>query len=204
MFWLTDEGYDVLLVDYRGFGHSEGEVNIHKNIIDIGTAMQYFFEQYPDERKYLLGQSIGAAMSGYVLATQPQLCKQFEAVALDSGFAEYGRITRDVLNGSWVTWAFQYPISWTMPGQYDLLPVIDHIAPTPLLIVHGKKDTLVSFDHAEDLFARAGRPKSFLWFDGPHIGAFLDANNRKALVNFYQYGVLQPEKEALEHGALAP
>ncbi|NRB38425.1 MAG: alpha/beta hydrolase [Pseudomonadales bacterium] len=194
VFWLTDAGYDVLLVDYRGFGHSEGRVDIDKNIVDIGSAMNFFFSMYEkDEKKYLLGQSIGAAMSGYVLATRPELRKGFDGIALDSGFAEYRRITRDVVSRNWITWVFQYPISWSMPGRYDLLDVIDKISPTPLLIIHGKKDFLVGFDHAEDLFAKAGRPKSMLWFDGPHIGAFLDEANRQALVNFYQYGLLQPE-----------
>ena len=192
VYWLTDAGYDVLLVDYRGFGHSQGKPNIHENMTDIATAIEYFFAQnQPDTDKYLLAQSLGASMSGYVLATRPDLNKQFTAVALDSGFAEYGRITRDVLAKNWLTWSFQYPISWTMPGQYDLLDVIDHISPTPLLIIHGRKDHIVNFSHAQDLFAKAGRPKSMLSFDGPHIGAFFDEENRQALLRFYQKGVVK-------------
>lgn len=196
VYWLTDAGYDVLLVDYRGFGHSEGKVNIHKNMDDIATAIEFFFKQNSGlEKKYLLGQSLGAAMSGYVLATRPDLNKQFSAVALDSGFSAYGQITRDVLSKHWLTWSFQYPISWTMPGQYDLINVIDQISPTPLVIIHGRQDRIVSFKHAEDLFAKAGRPKSMLSFDGPHIGAFFDEQNRQALLRFYQSGALREDRK---------
>lgn len=191
--WLLDEGYDVLLVDYRGYGHSEGAVNLHKNIDDIADAIRYFFKLYPQNiNKVLLGQSLGAAMSGYVVATQADLRKGFDAIVLDSGFAQYRRITRDVFSGHWLTWVFQYPASWTITGRYDLLPVVDQIAPTPLLIVHGTQDAVVPYAHGEDLFSQARRPKSLLSFEGGHIEAFHHQENRQALINFFQTGKLKP------------
>ena len=190
--WLLDEGYDVLLVDYRGYGHSEGDVDLHKSIDDITEAIRYFFNLYPKEvKRVLFGQSLGAAMSGYVLATQVDLREGFDAVILDSGFAQYRRITRDILSRHWLTWAFQYPASWVMTPQYDLLDVVQNIAPTPLLIVHGTQDTLVPYAHGKDLFDKAQRPKSLLSFEGRHIEAFYHPENRQALLNFLQTGKLK-------------
>ncbi len=190
--WLLDEGYDVMLVDYRGYGASQGTVDLDSTIDDIKISIEYFLNLYPKKtKKYLLGQSLGGAMSGYVAATQPQLTRQFSAIMLDASFASYQRVTRNTLSNFWLTWFFQYPLSWTIPSRYDLIDVIDKISPTPLLISHGTLDKVVSFDHAEDLFAQAQRPKSFLWFDGPHISVFNDEKNRQAVLNFFDNGRLE-------------
>ena len=186
VYWLTDAGYDLLLVDYRGFGHSDGDKGLENSLADIRLSLSWFNQRYHgDIPKYLIGQSIGASMAGYVVATEPVLRQPLSAVVLDSGFADYRRITRDVLGRFWLTWLFQYPVSWGMPGRYDLLDHVAEIAPTPLLIVHGTKDRLVTYDHAETLFAAAGEPKTLLSFDGPHIAAFNDVKNREALLAFF-------------------
>jgi dipeptidyl aminopeptidase/acylaminoacyl peptidase len=37
---------------------------------------------------------------------------------------------------------------------------VEQIAPRPLLLIHGKDDTMVRYEEAENLFARAGEPKT--------------------------------------------
>ena len=49
----------------------------------------------------------------------------------------------------------------------DLL--IPQIAPTPLLMINGLKDKLISASLAKILFAEAGEPKQQLWYDSGHI-----------------------------------
>jgi fermentation-respiration switch protein FrsA (DUF1100 family) len=54
-------------------------------------------------------------------------------------------------------------------GGWDPLPeppyaVVDRIAPTPLLIVHGDADTYFPIEHAEQLFEHAQQPKE-LWLE---------------------------------------
>ena len=56
----------------------------------------------------------------------------------------------------------------------------------PVLIVHGTKDTVIPFEHAKRLFARASQPKKFVAMPGsdhstlvrdglyPHIWRFLE------------------------------
>jgi fermentation-respiration switch protein FrsA (DUF1100 family) len=42
------------------------------------------------------------------------------------------------------------------------IEAVDRIAPRPLLLVHGDADDVVSYDHAERLFAKAGEPKELV------------------------------------------
>jgi fermentation-respiration switch protein FrsA (DUF1100 family) len=48
----------------------------------------------------------------------------------------------------------------------DLLGIIEQVAPTPLLIVHGTSDWLVPSNHAQALYLAAAQPKSLLLIEG--------------------------------------
>ncbi len=190
VFWLTDYGYDVLLVDYRGYGHSGGEVDLDKTMTDIADALQWFVAHYDaNTPKYLIAHSLGASMSGYVIATEDDLRKKFSAVVLDAGFSSYQRIMREVMSQNWFVGLFKYPASMVMPKNYDLIDVIGQISPTPLVIIHGKSDPVVPFQHGADLFGNALSPKIFLSYEGYHLTAFDDIERRKWLVNYLQLHV---------------
>src|SRR5205807_4773815 len=40
---------------------------------------------------------------------------------------------------------------------------VDRLWPRPLLVIHGKDDEIISFEHGERLFDSATQPKFFLW-----------------------------------------
>jgi fermentation-respiration switch protein FrsA (DUF1100 family) len=184
--WLPAQGYQVLLLDYRGYGRSGGKPRIPAVFQDIEAGFAWLAEapEVRDQPLFLLGQSLGAALGGYVVATQPEIRERLAGVVLDAGIARYDWIARDVAARSWLTWPLQWPIGWSMPDGCDLLDVIADISPVPLLLIHGTEDAIVPFRHGEALFAAAREPKVFLSYDGPHIGAFLEAENRHYLLDF--------------------
>lgn len=194
VYWLTDQGYDVFLMDYRGFGKSKGEVDLEKSLDDIATTLRFIYQHYPEQKTYVLAQSLGASMAGFVLGSQPDLRKPLAGIVLDSGFTNYKAITRDVMSRHWLTWSFQYPASWAMPKGLGLDKVIADIAPTPLLIIHGTKDSVVPFRFGEALFDKAQKPKAFLRYDGGHIAAFYDAGNRQLLLDWLAQPI-NPERK---------
>lgn len=195
--WLPGAGYQVLLLDYRGYGRSSGKPGLPAVFQDIEAGFAWLALQ-PEARGrplFLLGQSLGASLGGYVVATRAAARAQLHGVVLDAGIARYDRIAREVAARSWVTWPLQWPIAWSMPEGYDLLPVVGQISPVPVMVIHGARDEIVPYSHSQALFAAAREPKSFLSYDGPHIGAFADAENRRHLLDFFATA-WQPDPEA--------
>lgn len=188
VYWLPEQGYQVFLLDYRGYGNSAGTPLLAEVLTDINAGFEFIANHPKTQNKplYLLGQSLGASMSGYLVGSQPQMRDKLSAVILDAAFSSYADISQHVASQSWVTWMFQYPISWSMPDDYDLIDVVDKISPTPLLIIHAKQDTLVPYQHSQLLLAKAKQPKALLSYNGSHIATFADAGNQQLLVNFMQ------------------
>lgn len=194
VFWLPAEGYHVLLLDYRGFGRSEGRPALPAVFQDIEAGFAWLQER-PEVKSgplFLLGQSLGAALGGYVAATEPLVRERLAGVVLDAGIARYRWIAREAAARSWLTWPFQWPVGWGMPDQYDLLDVVGDLSPLPVMFIHGTRDEIVPYRHSQALFAAAREPKSFLSYDGPHIGTFQDAENRRYLLEFFGKATARP------------
>jgi fermentation-respiration switch protein FrsA (DUF1100 family) len=194
VYWLPEAGYQVLLLDYRGYGHSEGNPGLPEIFDDIAVSLEWLLEQSEtaDMPVYVLGQSLGASMGGYVAATYPDLRAGLTGIVLDAGFTGYAEVGREVASRHWLTWAFQYPVAWGMPNNYDLIDYIHDIAPTPLLIIHGTEDEVIPFSFGERLYSAAGDPKAFLRYDGPHTGTFRDLGNRDLVLGFLERAARQP------------
>jgi len=186
VYWLPAAGYQVLLLDYRGFGQSQGTPHLPVVFLDIEAGFRWLLEQpvASDKPIFLFGQSLGAAMGSYLAATDADMQRDLDGVVLESSFTRYGTITKDVASRHWLTWAFQWPAAWSMPREYDPLDHIDAISPRPLLLIHGTQDQVIPFSQAEELLAAAQQPKSLLRYDGPHIGAMRDPELRQVMLDF--------------------
>jgi hypothetical protein len=186
VYWLPAKGYHVLLLDYRGYGRSAGKPAIPGVFEDIRAALAFIDADPVASRGpvYLLGQSLGASLGGYLAGTDAAFRERLQGVVLDAGFARYSWIARDAAARNWLTWPLQWPAAWSMPGQYDLLDVVGHISPVPLLLIHGTRDEVVPYRHAGALFAAAREPRFLLSYDGPHIASFQDAGIRNTLLRF--------------------
>ncbi|TRX56537.1 alpha/beta hydrolase [Thalassomonas sp. M1454] len=188
VYWLPERGYQVFLIDYRGYGKSTGEPLIPDVFHDINAGFLWLIKQPSVQQKpiYLLGQSLGASMSGYLVGTQPEMRDRLSGVILDAGFTSYSEIARHIASDNWLTWLFQYPAAWSMPSDYDLIDVVQNISPTPLLIVHGTQDVVIPYQHGKKLLAKAKQPKAFLSYTGGHIATFNDVGNQNLLLEFMQ------------------
>lgn len=187
VYWLPAAGYQVLLLDYRGFGLSAGVPEIPAVFQDIRAALTWLVTEAPGAPAplYLLGQSLGASLGGYLAGADADVRASFRAVVLDAGFARYSWIAQEVAARSWVTWPLQWPIAWSMPDGYDLVDQVGHISPVPLLLIHGTGDDIVGYRHARALFDAARQPRFLLSYDGGHIGSFQDPEIRQAVLNFF-------------------
>ncbi|WOH37917.1 alpha/beta hydrolase [Thalassotalea fonticola] len=188
VYWLPEQGYQVFLLDYRGYGKSTGTPLLSDVLTDINVGFEYIVNHPGTQNKplYILGQSLGASMSGFLVGSQPKMRDKLSAVILDSAFSSYADASQHVASQSWVTWLIQYPVVWSMPDDFDLIDVVDKISPTPLLIIHGKQDRIIPYQHSQILLAKAKQPKALLSYNGDHISTFSDVGNQQLLVEFMQ------------------
>ena len=184
--WLPAYGYQVFLIDYRGFGQSQGKANLPGALQDIRTGFQFVLERNADPGKpvYLLGQSLGASMAIYFAATDPQAKQNLSAVISDAAFARYSEITRHATGQSWLTWPLQYPVSWSVIRGYDPVDYIAEISPVPLLLIHSKDDPIIPYAFGQELLQAALPPKTFLTTGGPHTATFNSRKNREFLLEY--------------------
>lgn len=151
-----DLGYNSLVFDYRGYGRSKGKPSEDGLVADGLAVVKYLEEQHQVSKHYLVyfGESLGGGVASSVAVKEPP-----QALILKSTFTSLVDMSSDV-----------YPF---LPANLLLrsrFPTKERIATFlfPKLIIHGRSDTVVPFDHGQRLFQLATEPKRFLEIYGGH------------------------------------
>ena len=182
--WLPEAHYNVFMIDYRGFGRSTGEPDLAGALNDAETGLRWVFRHHGEGPVYLLGQSLGAALTLDLAGSWPADAPQPTAVVADAAFAGFRSIAREKLDSFWLTWPLQIPLSWTIPDNAEPIDYIGKIAPTPLLLIHSHRDGIIPFQNGLALFQAAGQPKRFIATETPHAATFVIPQYRRDLVGF--------------------
>ena len=103
--WLPARGYNVLMIDYRGFGRSDGKPSLDGIVDDAAAALAYLRTR-PDvdsTRLIVFGQSIGGVTALRLLARDPNGVR---LGVIDSAFVSYRGIARAATAGAdrWRRW----------------------------------------------------------------------------------------------------
>ncbi|MEY1662952.1 alpha/beta hydrolase [Isoalcanivorax beigongshangi] len=184
--WMPAAGYEVLLLDYRGYGLSEGRPRLPDVLDDIQLALDWLqSRRRSDAPLVVFGQSLGAAMGSAVLA-RPDNRDKYDCVMLEGGFANYQDISRDIMSKSWLLRPFGPFVRAGLPRDLQPEQQVGALAPTPLLILHSLDDSIVPFAHGERLAAAAGEGSEFQRLRGEHISAGRDPAVQARLATFMQ------------------
>ena len=144
---LQNLKFSVFAYDYRGYGTSQGTPSERNAYRDIDTVYNYLTQQMrvPPQRIITYGRSVGAG-SAVDLATR----KPIGGLIMESSFTSAFRVVIPI------------PI---LP--FDKFRNIDKIKKVtcPVLVMHGKADDVIPFEHGQKLFAAANQPKRSLWVD---------------------------------------
>ncbi len=177
---LWKAGHNVLVFEYYGHGSVVGtQVTLgYREINDFLGAVAYAKQRAPQARLGVLGYSMGASIAIMGSARTPEI----EAVVADSGFATHKSAVDYAVRRTlhlpfflfeWITDL----ILWLRAGyhfhQVEPLRDISRIAPRPLLIIHGLKDSIVDPHDATLLYNVAREPKELWLLPGvEHCGAY--------------------------------
>jgi fermentation-respiration switch protein FrsA (DUF1100 family) len=162
---LRRSGFNVLVIDYRGFGLTPGNASEQGMYDDTEAAYQALLALgVPPNRIILLGHSLGSGPA-VLLATRHKVA----ALVLFGAFTSIA----DAAAGRYP----YLPVRLAVSVQFDSLARIGAVH-LPVVIAHSREDTLVPYSHALKLFAAANEPKHLITFDlptGDGFGGHVDA-----------------------------
>lgn len=142
-------GVNILAVDYRGYGKSEGspeEAGVYR---DADAAYDYLIQQrhFRAEDIVVYGHSLGGAVAVNLASRRP--CG---GLIVQSSFTSARAMARRML---------LIPLlEYAVKSRFDSLQRIRDVQ-APILIVHGTRDEVVPYEMGQQLFAAAPEPKQF-------------------------------------------
>jgi len=159
-------GLDTLIIDYRGYGRSQGKPSERGTYLDAEAAWHYLVNSrgVAEERIIFFGRSLGGGVAAW-------LANQYRPAALiiESSFSSALDMARKL-----------YPI---MPVRLITrlgYPVSEYVSrlQCPLLVVHSRDDEIIPFTMAEAIYGSATEPKTLLEIWGDHNNGFLLSRDR--------------------------
>lgn len=148
---LCELGLNVLALDYRGYGQSEGVPSEAGLYADVIAAYEWLLLRGEAHEIVVYGESLGGGPACELAATRP-----VAGLILQSTFTNLPELA---------TLAFPWlPARWLLRNRFDNLAKIAKVA-APKLLVHGREDRVVPLEMGERLFAAAFAPKQRLWLD---------------------------------------
>lgn len=150
-----DLGWNVLAVDYRGYGESEGSPSEEGTYADGAAAVEEALRrgETPD-RLVLYGESLGGAV-----AVEAAGRVSPGALVLESTFTSVPEMARRLY--PWL------PVSLLVRIRYDSLARIRRLS-CPVAVLHSPEDEIVPCDMGRALYEAAPGPKAFLPLRGGH------------------------------------
>ena len=154
-------GLSVLIVDYRGYGQSEGRPSEQGLYLDALAAWHWLREAHdvPSERIVVFGRSLGSAVAAWLAARERPA-----AVILESVFTKLPDLGAELM--PWL------PVRWLLRYDFDTRSAIAKFQ-SPVIVVHSRQDELMRFAHGEAVFAAAPEPRYLLPIQGGHNDGFI-------------------------------
>lgn len=165
-------GFAVLIIDYRGYGRSEGSFPSEESVYqDATTAWDYLVKQrkIAPNNIILYGHSLGGAIAINLAAQHPEAA----GLIVDSSFTSIAEIvnTRGQLR--------LFPVELILNQRFESIKKIKSLQ-MPVLFIHGTDDSVIPFSMSKQLYAAAPQPKQL--FIVPNAG-----HNNTAQIAGLQY-----------------
>jgi len=158
-------GVNVFIIDYRGFGKSEGKPSEEGIYKDALAAYEYLMTRNDIDHKVLVsyGDSLGAVASVYAASK-----KRFAALVVDSSFSSSADMSKTI---------FPFVPKFLLATKMDSAARVKTIT-IPKLFIHSINDEIIPFRLGKKLFDAASAPKEFLEITGGHNTNHVDSREK--------------------------
>ncbi len=152
---------NVFILDYRGYGQSEGRVSEQGTYRDAEAAWNYLIQTRGarPEQVIIFGRSLGASIASWLARKHTPA-----GLIIESGFSSVPAMAKRI-------YPF-LPVSWLTNFKYDTKNYVSTIA-CPVLVAHSRSDDLIPFAEGREIFDAAPRAKQFLEMRGDHNDGFI-------------------------------
>jgi len=169
-------GLNTLIIDYRGYGESEGSPSEAGLYQDGSAAYHHLTEDrgIAPEAIISFGRSLGAAVAARTAAQYP-----VAGLIVESGFTSVPDLGAEI-------YPF-LPVRQLSRLHYDTQAFVQ-TTDVPVLVIHSEDDDIIPYHHGQSLYQAAGDRGSFLKIQGDHNTGFMASGNhyRQGLADFLQ------------------
>jgi alpha-beta hydrolase superfamily lysophospholipase len=149
---FMNQGYDVVAVDYRGYGKSDGKIDGEAQLLDDMRAVLAFVRsRYPDEQIVLYGRSIGSGLAIKLAAeSSPRL------LIVEAAYFSMSDLVAQKMPAA-PRFLLRYPLrsdQWIGDVR------------SPIVLFHGTDDELIPYDSSVRLAALIRGPHELVTVQG--------------------------------------
>lgn len=163
---LIKAGYQIYMIDYRGYGKSTGKSS-HLNVAaDVQLAFDSLLlrEEVKNLPILVYGSSLGTQVATHLVRNNNS---KIVGLVLDSAMASFTDVAVATSPATMSELIRQYVVS-----PYSAKEDIKAIKDVRLLCIHSREDP-IPFEGAQEIFRNATCPKTFWEYKGGHIEASL-------------------------------
>ncbi len=152
--FIAELGADTICFDYRGFGDNGGSPSESAALADDAQAIWRHVtteRQIDPARIVIFGESLGGGVA-------TRLASELSA----AGTPPAGLVLRSTFTRltDAAAWHFPWvPVRWLLRDRFSSIERIGSVT-CPILIFHGRRDTIIPFAQGEELFAAASKQPS--------------------------------------------
>lgn len=168
---LVDAGYQVVMIDVRGYGKSTGKPT-HTNVAADSQQLFDFLMTKPEIKNtkvYIYGASLGSQIAAHLAKDNKT---KLSGLIIDGGMSSFADIASKFAP------QFKSFIESSLAGVYTAKEDLKATEGLPKLFIYTKKDSTVPFSQGETNFAYAAEPKVFLEAGNEHIQAMKDETTK--------------------------
>lgn len=151
---FLDLNYGFFLLTYRGYSGNPGTPSEQGLYSDARAVINFLMKKGLSPKSIvLMGESIGSGVAIQMATEFP-----IHALILMAPFSSLADVAK-------IHYSFFLPFNWLIKEKYDSMAKAAHIH-APVLIIHGKKDTIIPPELSRKLFEKFPEPKKAAYIPG--------------------------------------